>query len=490
MGKVRLVANPITAARTRHHMAPSKISIPFVRLGRVLVPAYLRFTLLFQKIEILDAGQIIEAIRDFQEKRTRLIVAFRHPYGDEPQLLFHVFENMIPQLAKRMRNPLPRQPYLRLVHDYAVPLWGDAFIRYLLPRVGAMPVYHSKCEPASLTNIRSVLRDGANPLGLAPEGQISYHSETLPRIELGTIRMGFWCASDIDKSSRAEHVVVLPLSVHYRYDLRDIKKVQSAIERMESLCGIAPAPKKTPAYTKISNLPYKVGQEARNNTELLAGFLPRMEEIEARILDIAERFYSDTYGYQPPDHRLPEEDEAAARQRRWDALQPFALGVAEHTLGIDANADTIVQRMYRIRLEGWERIYPQESINRLSPLEAGLYDRRAGEGWFAMRHMEFVDLMHYHDVRYLKGGEIVPSYDRIVETVMTLEDLVHRLMGGNITNRPNQIRKRAFLVPAPCLDLAQRLTDYRKNPKQAARDATDELAKRFEDCIERYRNER
>ena len=490
MGKGHLVANPITAARTRHQLAPSKISAPFIRLGRILIPAYLRFALLFQGIEILDAGQIVEAIRDFQEERTRLIVAFRHPYGDEPQLLFHVFENKIPQQAKRMHKPLPRQPYLRLVHDYAVPLWGDAFIRFLLPRVGAMPVYHVKCDPASLTNIRSVLRDGTSPLGLAPEGQISYHSETLPRIELGTIRMGFWCASDIDKSGRAEHVVVLPLSVHYRFDLRDIKKVESAIDRMETLCGIAPAPKKTPTNAQKSSLPRKVDQKSRTNADLLAGFLPRMEEIEVRILGIAERFYTDTYGYQPPDVVLPDESEAAARQRRWDALQPFALSVAEHSLGIDAGGDTIVQRMYRVRLEGWERVYPQVSIDQLSPLEAGLADRRAGEGWFAMRHMEFVDLMHYHDVRYIDGGETTPSYDRIVETVMTLEDLIHRLMGGNITNRPNQIRKRAVLIPAPGLDLTERLPDYHKNPKQAAREATDELAKRLNDCIERYRNER
>ena len=214
MKKSRLVSKPIYKARTRHCLAPSRISAPVVWLGRFLMPVYLRLVLLFKKIEIRNPDKVVEAMKDFQEKRTRLIVAFRHPYGDEPQLLFHVFENMIPRLARKLKIPLKHRPHLRFIHDYAVPLWGGPHIRFLLPRVGAVPVYHAKFEPSSLKNIRNILKDGTCPIGIAPEGQISYHSETLPRIELGTIRMGFWCANDIEKADRPEKVHVLPLSVH------------------------------------------------------------------------------------------------------------------------------------------------------------------------------------------------------------------------------------------------------------------------------------
>ena len=100
MQKNRLVASPILCAQRRHRLAPSKISAPMVQFGRMAIPAYLKYALAFNSTQILMPEKIIGEIRDFQASQSRLIVALRHPYGDEPQLMFHVFENMIPRLAK------------------------------------------------------------------------------------------------------------------------------------------------------------------------------------------------------------------------------------------------------------------------------------------------------------------------------------------------------------------------------------------------------
>lgn len=469
MVKSRLITDPILYAKTRRRLAPSKLSAPLVRLGRLLIPAYLKYALAFEKVDILSPELILDEIRDFQAQRTRLIVAFRHPYGDEPQLLFHVFENMLPRIARQAGKPLLRPPSLRLVHDYAVPLWGNAFIRFILPRAGAMPVYHVKCDTGSLSSIRAALRDGASPLGLAPEGQISYHSETLPRIEQGAVRMGFWCASDLARAGRTEDVHILPLSVHYRYDKRDFHRIRSAVSKLERLCG----------------LDVQAGEEGTP----LCALLPRLDAIERCLLALAEGFYRDTYGYIVPD-AVAGEDDARERQRCWDALLPAALMAAEHALGIDPGQEDLVGRMYRVRLEGWARVIPEESLASLPPVALALADRRAGEGWFAMRHMELVDLMSYHDVSYLadESGN-PPNDDRIIEGVYNLTDLANRLMGGNVSNRPNNIRKRAILVPGERLNLSEWMTEYRESPKQTARRATEALAKNLEDCIERVQHE-
>ena len=340
-------------------------------------------------------------------------------------------------------------------------------IRFLLPHVGALPVYHVKFDAESLSLIRSVLRDGPCPLALAPEGQISYHNETLPRIEQGTVRMGFWCARDLEKAGRAEQVLILPLSVHYHYDARDLKKLCMYMNRLELQCGLA----------------------SGGSAPSPAALLPRIDTLESRLLTMTEAFYSSTYGYLPPEISPLAACDPDARHRRWMSLLSFALSVAERMLGIDPKDDDDVLRMYRVRLEGWERIYPEAQVNRLPPLEAALADRRAGEAWYAMRHMELVDLMSYHNANYLTAATPTESlFDRLVETVTTLEDLVSRLMGGNITNRPNRIRKNAVLVPGTCLNLTEQLQAYRANARATTARMTEELARRFEECIKEYRH--
>ncbi len=466
MKKTGLAVRPVAEAQTRRRLAPSRFSALVRLIDPLILRPYLGLALKFAAIEIRSPERILEALRDFQAGRTRLIVAFRHAYGDEPQLLFHVFNSVIPRLARRGGNPLARSSRVRMVHDYAVPLWGGAFIRFLLPRAGAVPVYHVKTDMASIKEIRSIALDDPSPLALAPEGQISYHSETLPRIEQGVARIGFWCAADLEKAGRPEKASILPLSIHYRYDPRDEKKVRAAVSRLSALCGLRPVPL------------------APND---LPGLQAGIEAIETRVLEFAEAYYEKTRGTALPE---PPAGGAADRQSRWETLLQAALDAAERTLGLSRGGD-VMQRVYRIRQECWDRILPEAPIERLSRIPLALAHRRAGEAWFAMRHMELVDLMSYYDAAYLAGRSASgPAFDRVVEAVVNLQDLCARLMGGDITTRPNAIRKKAVLVPGSLIDLSARLPAYRQNARRAAREATDELAQSFENCIEEYLNEK
>jgi hypothetical protein len=474
--KADLVAEPIVRARMRHVLPPSRIVEPLIALGRLLMPAYLRVVLQFRKIEVLHMEELVDALRDFQEGRTRLVVAFRHAYGDESMLLFHVFDNMVQRWTATCGKPLPRRPHLRVLHDYAVPLWGDAFIRFVLPRVGAVPIYHVKFDPASLKTIRGILTDDPSPLGLAPEGQVSYRSEILPRIEQGTVRMAFWCARDLDRAKRPEKTVVLPMSIHYRYHPGSQRKVFAALDRLDALCGRATSPVPARLSRSPSSLP--IMQE-------------RLEAIEARVLEVAEDFYAKSYGFKPKPATGPVADEGLDRQRRWEALQEVALDAAENALGLPHDGEDRIQRVYRIRQEGWDRIYPEISLEGLTPLETAMAHRRTGEAWYAMRHMEFVDLTFYLDAAYLRGAEgSAPSFDRIVETTVNLQDLVARLMGGNYSNRPNEILKDATLIPGRLIDITSRFADYQKDSKKASREATTELESRFNEGIKEYMHER
>jgi len=115
-------------------------------------------------------------------------------------------------------------------------------------------------------------------------------------------------------------------------------------------------------------------------------------------------------------------------------------------------------------------------------------DRRAGEGWFAMRLMELVDLMSYHAVSYINAATNCND-NRIVEHTINLLDLAQRLMAGNVSNRPNNIRKKAYIIPGERINLTELLPDYRVHPKKTVKIATEALATNFIRCIERVPHE-
>jgi len=426
-------------------------------------------------MEFRHGERLVEAFSAFRGGRQRLILAFRHPYGDEPQLLSYALDSRLAREARRLGAPLGARPHARFVHGYEVPLWSGPLVRWLLPRVGALPVYHVRFDAAGVERIRAVLRDGDHPLALAPEGQVSYRSETLPRIEKGAVRLGFWCAEDLAKAGRTEGVAILPISVHYRYDEAEIGRLERMVASLERSCGLRP-----PAARAA-----RIAGPARK-----AALVARLAALEAAILGIAEARYG-----LPPVGEADGDGAAlgaAARDLRMDRLLETALARGEAALGIvpERGADRIA-RVYRIRQEGWDRVYPTANLGAMCELKRALADLRAGEAWHAMRHMELVDLAHYLDSSYLRPGEDgdVP-FGRVVETAYSLADLASRLAGGDISDRPNVLRKRAVLVIAPKIDLAARLGDYRADRKAAVEAATRELEAAYLSCIEEYINER
>jgi hypothetical protein len=156
-------------------------------------------------------------------------------------------------------------------------------------------------------------------------------------------------------------------------------------------------------------------------------------------------------------------------------------------LGLAPEGDRIA-RVYRIRQEGWDRERPA-SLSAGGRLERLLADRRAGEAWYAMRHMELVDLCHYLDSAYLEGGGPspgVPSFGRIVETACSLADLASRLLGGDISDRPSPLRKKATLIVAQPIDMTARYADYLKDRKGSVEAAARDLEAAFRSCIEEY----
>ena len=470
----------IARARRRPDLAAPSIDSLAVGLVDVLGPLYVRHALRIRSLSFAEGERFVEAVREFYDGVSRLIIAFRHAYGDEPEVLTYAMHRGLPREAKRSGKPLACRPHCTFLHGYEVPLWSGPLVRWLLPRIGAMPVYHVRADGSGLRKIRAAVLDGAHPLALAPEGQVSYRSESLPRLERGALQLGFWCAEELENAERPERVLILPVSVHSRFNESDIGALEVLAKDLESRAGLpSPAGRTGPT----------VDPAARRR---LLGL--RLRHIDLALLGIAEGFY----GLRPARREAQSVQQdansdvgpafIAGRESRRLAILHEALRRGEAALGLRPVGD-MINRVYAIRHEGWNRIFPEKDPGSLPPLQRALADRRAGEAWYAMRHMELVDLGFYLDAAYLEdglhdGGS--PSIGRLAETAVNLADFASRLTGGAFSDRPKPLDKRVVLVCEPPLEMRSRLAEYKSDRRGALARAEADLARAYTTAIKEH----
>jgi len=465
-GSERLI-KPITVAKKRPRLAPPALDPLALALVDRIGPLYAKLALGISSISFLRGERFVRAAAEFYEGRARLILAFRHPYGDEPQILSLAMHRGLVREARALGLAPPRKPHCLFLHGYEVPLWSGPLVRWILPRTGAMPVYHVRRDGAGLRNIRRALREGAHPLALAPEGQSSYRSETLPRIEHGGFQLGFWCAEELEAAGRPEKVHILPISVHERHGDGDLPALEARCAELEKSLGLPtaklPGRAAEPTTASAASPPPSAANPANERRRALG---LRLRDLDLALLATAEAYY----GLKPTD--------GASRDVRHSSLLEEALRRAEAMLGMEAEGDTI-NRVYRIRHEGWNRVFPEDDPGGLSPRARAVADRRAGEAWYAMRHMELVDLGYYLDAAYLEEGLAegrAPSVGRLSETLHNLYDFSARLAGGNISDRPRLLRRRLVLAVGEPLELRSRLGAYRADRRAALDEASRDLA--------------
>jgi hypothetical protein len=207
-------------------------------LCRLAGRLYLRQFIGGAKAEAQEEGHLIESFTRAFKNESRCIAAFLHPNGAEPQILEWFTLSRLKALARKADAVCAIPPHLRFVHGYEVLRWGGALARFILPRIGAMPVYHAKFDSRSMECIYKALMDGQYPVAIAPEGQVSYFSDRTPHLEQGSVRIGFTVAERLEKSGRLCPVEVLPISVQYCFNESAKKAMEKLLRRVERCVGV------------------------------------------------------------------------------------------------------------------------------------------------------------------------------------------------------------------------------------------------------------
>jgi len=422
-----------------------RISKFVVLLLRLLGRLYLLLFFGVARIIMHEEKSLFDAFKRALAGESRCIIAFRHPNGGEPQLLAWSFLFKLRLLAARKGVRFVRWPHAIFVYGYEVVRYGGWPARYVMPNIGALPIHHSKIDKEGMAMIYRTIINGPYPLALSPEGQVSYTIDSVPRLEPGIVRIGFYAARQLEEKNKHCPLEILPVSIHFRYGSWGKLNMEVLLRRIEKSCGLRRADGKL-------------------------SFVERLRRCREYILEVNERRYNIKV------------DVSLSFEERLERVIYAALETAERILGIKSDGDFFA-RLYRVRHDCWDRIFLPgvDSLEHITRLERSTKDLGAGEGWYAARHQELADFGWYF--RRALPTEESALHIRI-EYVQNLWDFANRTMGGALSNRMNIFPRRVIIHAAPPINLSERLPRFKENKKAAIAESLSALEKAYLDNID------
>jgi hypothetical protein len=442
---------PVGTALPDVKIPEPRISLFVLLLLRLLARLYLFLFYGIARTVLRGQKDMFAAFKRALEGKSRCIIAFRHPNGGEPQLLTWFFLFKLRRLAARAGVKFARFPHAVFVYGYEVVRWGGWPARFVMPNVGAMPIHHAKVDSQGMARIYKALTGGPYPLALAPEGQVSYTTDDIPRLEPGVIRIGFHAADRLARAGGGDEkipVEILPVAIHFRFGSWGRLTLELLIKKIEKYTGVS---------------------RTGGNGERLS-YSRRLSLSREHILAVNERRYG------------LKSDEGLPFEERLDAVINAALAATERILGVKSEGD-LFARIYSLRQICWDRlILPGvENFDSFSCIEQGVMDLTAGEAWHAGRHLEVVDLGWYF--RGPIPDDDAPLHHQI-EYAQNLWDFASRTIGGAYPDRISIFPRRVIIQAAPVISLTERLPAYYADKKNTVSGALKSLEDAYRWCIE------
>lgn len=319
--------------------------------------------------------------------------------------------------------------------------------------MGGISVYRSKADRTSLQFIRQTLKDGVQPLAIAPEGGTNGCSEEIRKLEPGVAQLGFWCVEDLVKAGRAEQVWIVPLGFQYIYVNLGWQKLDQFLLRLEQDCGI------------VKPLPHSLEERYQ-----------RLAELGNYMIDYVANHYQKFYPLP-----LPPAVKSDQLQTRLQALLDHILTVAEYHFGVSPKGDPI-DRCRRLEQLVWDQVFRTDikDVKSLSPFAKGFANQLAQEALNSEWHMRLAE-----SIVHISGEYVVahPSPTRFAETLLLVWRVLDRIK-GNPYGRPPYLGLRDCRISiGAVINVNDRYESYKINRPKAVQTLTEELQQEMEKLI-------
>jgi hypothetical protein len=425
---------------------------PLVRrvFGWVL-PLVTRSRTPIRQVDAQNVETLVNLYQQFQDGKSRFLLAFRHPSVNDPFCLAQLFWQIMPATAKQQGLTFAR-PHLHFIYDRGIPIWAGAWTTWLYAKLGGTPIHRGKIDLVGLRSARDLFANGAFPIMAAPEGATNGHTEVISPLEPGIAQLGFWCVEDMHKANRTEQVFILPVGIQYQYITPPWDAIAQILSQLESDSGLP------------------VGSSSKVDEATL---YQRLYHLGEHLLMVMESYYRRFFHKTLPPTASPVTNEDFTT--RLTALLNAALEVAEDHFALQPKG-SVIDRCRRLEQAAWDCIYRDDlKLETISPLERGLADRVAEEADLRVWHMRLVESFVAVTGKYVQEK---PSVERFAETTLLAWDMLCRIKGGNPFDRPKLGAQKAMLTIGEPISVSDRWTTYqggRKNAKQAVEALTKDL---------------
>ena len=451
------MTEPLTRAQPPLEFIPPAINPLVLRGCQEILPFWLQWQTNITKIQADNVEVLAQLYQQFQQKRIRLLLAFRHPSVNDPYCMGYLIWKLLPQVARKENISLNSPIHAHFMYDRGIPIWAGSAVGWLYSKLGGTSIQRGKLDLLGLRSARDLLTNSKFPLAAAPEGATNGHNEIVSPLEPGIAQLGFWGVEDLHKANRNEKVLIVPIGIQYNYVTPPWKEIEQLLTQLEMDTGI-----KTDKTIKESIID-------ENN------LYSRLYGIGEKLLGLMEDFYQKFYHQTLPDTSDKE------LSQRLPNLMNVALEVAETYFNLKPKGN-FIDRCRRLEQAGWDCIYREDfkQGNHLSSVEKGLGDRIAEEASLRMWHMRIVESFVAVTGYYVKDK---PTAERFAETTLLLWDLVTRIRGDNAFFRPQIGQQTVQMTIGKPISVSARANEYKTSRRQAVANLTQELQRVLEDMI-------
>ncbi|HEY9801696.1 MAG TPA: 1-acyl-sn-glycerol-3-phosphate acyltransferase [Leptolyngbyaceae cyanobacterium] len=417
-------------------------------------------------IEGENAEVLAQLYQQFQAGKIRFLLAFRHPEVEDPLCMLYFISRIVPQVARQKGIELQYPVHSHFVYDRGMTIWAGNWLGWLFSQLGGVPIRRGRrLDRQAIQTARDLFANAQFPIAVAPEGGNNGHSGIVSPLEPGVAQLGFWCVEDLHKANRTEAVVIVPVSIQYRYVTPPWSKLAGLLSKLEADSGL-------PVQS--------IAESAKYEPEIYYQRICRLGEyLITEMEDFYRRFY-----HQDIPTTIATEETATPNEAliaRLHRLLDKALQVSEQYFGIPSQGN-FIDRCRRLEEASWNWIYRDDlpDIDTLPPFRRALADWVAQEADLRVQHMRLVESFVAVNATYIQEKH---SADRFAETALLMFDMLARIQESTLPGRPRLGLRQALIKVGTPISVTERWEQVQNN-RQAAKKAVGILTQDLQLALE------